>query len=162
MNKEELVGMINDGMSSREIAKKINKSQTSVNYWIKKFNLRTNPSFYKTEPKCTVCGEIDPGNFYGHYKSTCKKCFNKIQSDRFRSVRRAIVEEQGGKCSICGYNKYIGALEFHHLDPSKKDPLYSSSKCWGIDRIRKEVENCVLLCSNCHREIEAGVTIYAE
>jgi hypothetical protein len=28
---------------------------------------------------------------------------------------------KGGKCQCCGYNKYIGALEFHHVDPEQKD-----------------------------------------
>lgn len=158
MEKEELEKMIESGMSSRDMTRETGKSQTSISYWLKKWGLKTSPKLYSTEYNCKHCGEKNPDNFYGHYKGTCKKCFNKTQTNKFREVRRLIVLENGGECKICGYSKYIGALEFHHLDPSKKDLSYQSSKCWSIERIRKEVSGCVLLCSNCHREIEAGIT----
>ena len=57
----------------------------------------------------------------------------------------------GGECSHCGYSKYVGALEFHHVDPKEKD-FGISGKVLGWERIKKELEKCVLLCSNCHRE----------
>lgn len=38
-----------------------------------------------------------------------------------KRTKIALVEYKGGKCCICGYNKCIEALEFHHLDPSQKD-----------------------------------------
>jgi len=158
MEKKELEKMISAGMSSREIASAFGKSQTSISYWLKKHKLKTAPKYYSVDYRCRGCGETNPINFYGHYKGICKKCFNKSQANRFRKVRRLIVIESGGECKICGYNTYIGALEFHHLDPSKKDLSYQSSKCWSIDRIRKEVSGCILLCSNCHREVEAGIT----
>lgn len=58
----------------------------------------------------------------------------------------------GGKCTICGYNKYIGALEFHHLDSTEKDFRISGSGL-SFKKILVEAEKCILVCSNCHKEL---------
>lgn len=67
-----------------------------------------------------------------------------------------LVEYKGGKCECCGYSKCIEALEFHHLDPSKKDfQISGTSK--SFEALKKEADKCVLVCANCHREIHAGL-----
>lgn len=84
-----------------------------------------------------------------------KKAVNK----RRRKIRLLAIDSKGGKCQICGYDKCNGALEFHHTDPDKKDFSVSvdgSTRSW--DRIKREIEKCVLVCANCHREIHAGIT----
>jgi hypothetical protein len=61
----------------------------------------------------------------------------------------------GGKCSKCSYDKYTGALQFHHVNPSEKDFGLSKdafTKSW--ETIQKEIEKCILLCGNCHAEEE--------
>lgn len=63
-----------------------------------------------------------------------------------------LIEYKGGKCEICGYNKCIGALEFYHKDPSEKD-FTISGKSYSYERLKKEVDKCMLVCSNCHVEI---------
>lgn len=60
----------------------------------------------------------------------------------------------GGKCSICGYDKCPSAFDFHHLDSFTKDFTISEKASW--DAIEPELKKCVLLCSNCHREVHAG------
>jgi len=64
-----------------------------------------------------------------------------------------------GRCQICGYNKCLAALHFHHRDPSKKN--FNISKYAGNNKITyefaRELEQCVLLCANCHAETEAGL-----
>ena len=64
------------------------------------------------------------------------------------------VEQFGGKCQICGYNKCINALEFHHIDKKTKEesPSYIIMR-WSWEKARKELEKCILVCSNCHQEI---------
>ena len=59
----------------------------------------------------------------------------------------------GGCCSICGYNKNLSALEFHHLDMTQKDFTISNSTTTNIEKIREEVSKCILVCANCHREL---------
>ena len=63
------------------------------------------------------------------------------------------IEYKGGKCENCGYNKYEGALEFHHIDVSKKDFSISRAKLTSFsDDVKLELDKCRLLCANCHRE----------
>ncbi len=70
-----------------------------------------------------------------------------------------LAAEAGGRCAICGYDRYLGALQFHHLDPNEKRiGLSRAGVTLAIDVLRVEAEKCVLLCSNCHAEVEAGLT----
>ena len=88
--------------------------------------------------------------------SYCKECTNEDAIKRQRDLKKDCVEYKGGKCVLCGYNKYIGALEFHHIDSSLKDFTISNTFKTKInDVIKAELDKCHLLCSNCHREEHA-------
>lgn len=91
-----------------------------------------------------------------HWK--CKPC-NVAAVTAYRQKQKAtLVQEAGGQCVCCGYNRYYGALEFHHPDPSKKKFAVSGSgSTRSTTKVREEAKKCVLVCANCHREIEAGV-----
>lgn len=57
-------------------------------------------------------------------------------------------------CAICGYDKCIAALEFHHVNPKdKKFSVRYSEISRKDDSIAEEINKCILLCSNCHREM---------
>ena len=107
---------------------------------------------------CRVCGISGLQNFFdsdikkGRSKPACKKCSAKETTARFRRVKALAIQEKGGKCVICGYDKCQAALEFHHLDPSKKDPNWKSMRTKNPVKIIEELEKCILLCSNCHSE----------
>lgn len=77
------------------------------------------------------------------------------------STKQRIVDSMGGKCSICGYSRYNGALDLHHLLPEEKEfgigDIRSNPKSW--DKIVCELRKCVLVCSNCHSEIHAGLIV---
>jgi len=67
------------------------------------------------------------------------------------------IEYKGGECSICNYNRCIDALEFHHNSSSGKDFSISDkgyTRSWN--RVKEELDKCVILCANCHREIHAS------
>lgn len=68
--------------------------------------------------------------------------------------KQELVYIMGGKCSLCGYDKCIAALEFHHVDKSQKERQLSSGNCYSWEEDVKEVRKCALVCSNCHKEIE--------
>jgi hypothetical protein len=86
--------------------------------------------------------------------SYCKPCTNAETSQRSIAFKEKCVEYKGGKCELCGYNKYIGALEFHHKDPTKKDLQISKVRGRSFnDKIKKELDKCQILCCNCHREM---------
>jgi hypothetical protein len=88
------------------------------------------------------------------------KCKNKGTVNTFRrEQKRKSVEYKGGKCLICGYSKCQEALHFHHLNPNEKDfgiGENGRTKVW--EEVKKELDKCVCLCSNCHAEVHAGVT----
>tara|TARA_Y100000310_G_scaffold344334_1_gene456507 strand:- start:527 stop:934 length:408 start_codon:yes stop_codon:yes gene_type:complete len=76
---------------------------------------------------------------------------------RKKQIRKMLVEENGGKCCLCGYDKYTQVLDFHHLEPDKKEfELGVRDCCRSIKKIRDEAKKCVLLCANCHREVGNG------
>jgi len=76
----------------------------------------------------------------------------KAVSKRRKTLRNKAVEYKGGKCSVCGYDKCFGALEFHHLK-GKDFGLSASGLTRSWDKIQTELEKCILLCANCHREL---------
>jgi glutaredoxin len=117
----------------------------------------------KTCPHCKQDKTLD--EFYlrkrGKKKSLepspyCKSCTNKMTADKGRNIKKKAVELKGGKCENCGYDRYIGALEFHHLDPTKKELTISKTRI-SFENLLKELEKCLLLCSNCHREEHARI-----
>lgn len=67
-------------------------------------------------------------------------------------TKKKLVDYKGGKCIMCGYDKCIDALEFHHRDPIEKD-FTISGKSWSFERLKSEADKCDLVCSNCHKEI---------
>ena len=83
----------------------------------------------------------------------------KAVDKRRKAIRKMAIEYKGGRCAICGYNKSINALEFHHLDSSEKEFGISAkghTRSWK--QVKDELDKCVLLCSNCHREVHDGTT----
>jgi len=83
----------------------------------------------------------------------------KAVDKRRKIIRQKSIEFKGNKCAICGYNKCIKALEFHHLDDKQKDFGISAkgyTRSW--DHVKKEIEKCILLCANCHREVHESIT----
>ena len=78
-----------------------------------------------------------------------------VESWRKRK-KKALVEYKGGKCQCCGYSRCIEALEFHHLDPNIKS-FTISGKSKSFNSLKNEVDKCILVCSNCHKEIHAGL-----
>lgn len=75
-----------------------------------------------------------------------------------KRVKLKLVEYKGGKCEICGYNKCIRALGFHHRNPAEKD-FSISGKSLSFDRLKIEVDKCILVCSNCHTEIHDNMIV---
>lgn len=88
-------------------------------------------------------------------KWTCVKCLRSRQMARRKNNKIILVKEHGGKCKICGYDKIPQVLDFHHIDPSQKDARVSfvvQQKSMATARL--EASKCILLCKNCHAEIE--------
>ncbi len=90
-----------------------------------------------------------------YYK--CKKCTTEAVKKRRYVLKQMAVEYKGGKCEKCGYNKYIGALEFHHENGEKEFGIGAKGYTRSWEKVKEEIDKCKLLCSNCHREEHAGI-----
>lgn len=119
--------------------------------------------------KCICCDKILVGK---QNKYCSKKCKNlvyqrktrkeykeqtgiSLQSRKGIKIKLKFIIKFGGCCSICGYNKNISALEFHHINSNDKkfnvDARTFSNN--NINVIENELIKCKLVCSNCHQEI---------
>jgi hypothetical protein len=74
-------------------------------------------------------------------------------------VKEILVREAGGACRMCGYARSMRALHFHHLEPSqKRREINARGVAFALATLRAEAQKCVLLCSNCHAEVEEGIS----
>lgn len=108
------------------------------------------------EGKCKKHGKVKvyKSTSYGKERFVCSKCNIIHVSKRRKQIKKMSVAYLGGKCEKCGYKKFVEVLEFHHKDPSVKSFTIASSQHIGWEKIRKELDKCQLLCSNCHKETE--------
>lgn len=174
MEKTLLESLIGSGLSLRQISNQTGKSLTTLRYWVKKHNLKSNYKSFKFLEKveygdfryCPSCKKDCPTeNFHQrrgkpHSSTYCKECTTIQTLNRMQKLKKLMVDYKGGCCLICGYNKYMGALEFHHLNPKEKDFNLSHMKKYTFDdRIKNELDKCILVCSNCHREIHGKVVV---
>lgn len=82
-----------------------------------------------------------------------KDSYTYVKEHRKR-VKEELIAYKGGKCEICGYDKCIAALDFHHINPEEKDFAISNSNIYkNIEALKQEVDKCMLVCANCHREL---------
>ena len=92
----------------------------------------------------------------GRYR--CKKCLSEAVQRRRDKTKKLLVEYKGGKCEICGYDRCISALEFHHINPEEKEfGIGQKGYTRSIEKNKEEVDKCILVCANCHREIHDGI-----
>lgn len=114
--------------------------------------------------QCRVCKiDKDVSNFHKRtdrttekYYTRCKECDRINNCERRKKLKESCINYKGGKCIKCGYNKCIAALEFHHLDPTQKDfEITNSVTSWNKhkNKLILELDKCILVCANCHREI---------
>lgn len=90
----------------------------------------------------------------------CKLCKNAKQSDLRKERKGMLIELMGGQCEICGYKKCDAALEFHHIDPTKKTLEFSKISRYGkYEDYVKETYECIMICANCHREVHEGLLL---
>lgn len=104
-----------------------------------KIPLNSNNTFYREKSRDKL-------------SSFCKKCFSIMHKEKISNRKKENVKIKGGKCIRCGYDKCLQALEFHHLIPEEKEFNYSEYRDFNKEKLLKELDKCILLCSNCHRE----------
>jgi Homeodomain-like domain-containing protein/helix-turn-helix protein len=163
--REQLEPLVWAGLSIRAIAERLGVSYATIQHWLKKHGLKTRRaaaprgSEARTiERECPVHGLTTFIKYSPTDHHRCERCRKDRVVARRRKVKATLVEEAGGCCSLCGYDRYIGALQFHHLDPETKlFGLGVRGVARSLERCRDEARKCVLLCANCHAEVEGGI-----
>ena len=165
IQKEQLQDLYKQGLSMTKIANQLNVSYITVSRYTKRYNLEPNylrgnkPNKKNTIRICSKCGETDITKFYKSSYYLCKSCNKVLTKDNNKKRKEKYMALLGGKCQVCGYDKYYGVLEFHHKDPSTKSELLNKQTLiqYNDTFIKEELKKCILVCSNCHREIHAGL-----
>jgi transposase len=163
---DQLKSLVDDGATLAEMAKQLDRSVSAVRYWLARHEIKL-PN--RCGPRRRVGNGAKTATFEckrhgatefvlegrGHYR--CKRCRSAAVAKRRRMVKQKLVEEAGGTCILCGYGRWIGALQFHHLDPRRKEfQIGQGGHTRSLERSRAESRKCVLLCANCHAEVEGG------
>ena len=164
--KDKLEQLITEGKTLQEMADLLGCSKSTIKNRLRLYKLKCLSG--RSRGICKECGAKLHGNQIFYCSKTCKtKWFLKnhshgpndknlcYQSDRGRKRKFMIIKERGGSCEICGYNKNLAALCFHHKDNSDK-VLTLHSRMIGtrsMDVIQEEANKCLILCHNCHMEL---------
>jgi transposase len=177
LEREDLVSLAAAGMSVAQIAERVGRSRATVRYWLRQHGVKTHGQQGRPGPTSTraakaagratlmrVCSEHGLSEFWlegrGYYR--CKRCRMERVSRRRRQVKLTLVEEAGGRCVLCGYGRCAAALHFHHVDPETKEfHISMHGVTRSLARARAEMAKCVLLCANCHAEVEVGMATLA-
>jgi hypothetical protein len=171
MEEQQLRALVDEGASLASIAEVLRVDPSTVRKRLRRFGLETRHMRTLRETRearergegvllkaCSTHGvttfRIDSRGSY-----RCVRCNGDRVMARRRQIKQILIAELGGACTICGYDACHRALEFHHLDPEEKNfGIGFRGVTRSIERARAEAAKCVLLCANCHAEVEAGVT----
>ena len=173
IERAELEQLVDEGASIARLARTLGLSKGAVRHWLTKYELRTHgrtgapqrPGVLAAreaglDSAIAICPEHGATEHVleGRGSYRCRKCRANAVVRRRRRVKQTLVAEAGGCCCVCGYDRCAAALEFHHLDPGTKEFNLARCGAHSIEKLRTEVRKCVLLCSNCHAEVEVGFT----
>jgi transposase len=169
IEREQLEALLAEGLSIRAMAERLDVSYTTVRHWMARFELATprGRRLAETAPARAAGAETTEANCPVHGFTTfvrrgadgfrCRLCRTGAVHRRRREVKRILVEEAGGACVLCGYARALSGLHFHHVNPEDKAfALSRQGVTRSLSAASAEAAKCVLLCSNCHAEVEAG------
>jgi 5-methylcytosine-specific restriction endonuclease McrA len=173
LDRERVERLVEEGRSIAEIASELDRSKATVRHWLRKWDLKTlraqrlqigvepgDGDLSAPARRSMVCERHGEGTFAlegrGYYR--CVRCRSESVARHRRRVKEILVAEAGGHCVVCGYDRHVRALEFHHINPREKRlGLSAGGVTLSLRALRVEAAKCVLLCSNCHAEVEDGL-----
>src|SRR3954465_7355018 len=114
MDRELLVSLVEEGLTTRQIAERLRLSQTTIRHWLRRHGLktrRTSRRLPEGESRVGFCprhGDTECGGRPGGYWR-CLRCRSDHVANRRRRVKRTLVDDLGGACSLCGYDRCVAA-----------------------------------------------------
>jgi transposase len=175
LEREELEALVAEGLSIADIAQRVERSKATVRHWLSRYGLKTERAGIIGRPRqlqdawelgeqrtVGTCLKHGVTEFVlegrGYFR--CKACRSAGVSNRRRQLKQILVREAGGRCAICGYDRCVSALHFHHVDPTnKRIHVSADGRTLALKALREEANKCILLCANCHAEVEAGLAV---
>lgn len=168
LEREVLAELVEQGLTIREIAARVDRSAGTVIHWLREHGLRTRRARgpertsqsegVRFQARCSRHGETE-FRVRKDGSPRCLRCRSEAVSQRRRRVKAILIAEAGGSCVLCGYDRHQAALEFHHVRPEEKRfSIAQAGVTRSLDRARAEAAKCVLLCANCHAEVECGAS----
>jgi transposase len=168
--RETLEPLVLEGCSLRTIAERLGVSYATVQHWVRRYELTTvRAARLEATAGARLAGEVEIELTCPQHGRTlfirkadggfrCRQCRSDAVLKRRRHVKAVLVEEAGGRCALCGYDRSSAALQFHHLEPTAKAfTIAHRGVTRSLAAARAEARKCVLLCANCHAEVEVGV-----
>ena len=171
IDRAELEAMLSEGLTIRAMAERLERSYSTVRHWMAKHGLTTprGARLAETAPARAAGEEIVEATCPVHGLTLfvrrgsdgfrCRLCRSGAVDRRRKAVKRLLVAEAGGHCALCGYDRAMAGLHFHHREPSEKAfALSARGMALSLEAARAEAAKCILLlCSNCHAEVESGL-----
>jgi hypothetical protein len=106
------------------------------------------------ERYCEICNCVLKNSNWERWSKICRKCSKRKWRRIEKDQRKQLILDWGGKCKVCGYNKCVAALNFHHKDSSEKYEWNVKGKAGAsIREIKSHPERFELVCVRCHVEI---------
>ena len=109
--------------------------------------------------KCEKCGKMFAPKKQANTRQYCYDCLPEENYDGTilrQKIKQWALDYKGNKCEICGYNKCTDALDFHHINPKiKKFKLSDRNIPTDWATVQLELDKCILVCANCHRELHS-------
>jgi hypothetical protein len=169
IDRDLLAEIVACGLPVRDMADVMARSPTTIRHWLRRHGLESEPSTRRARVAEAIAhGDQELELRCGRHGMTrhvfrfdgfrCARCEAQRVTAWRQKVKRVLVEEAGGACALCGYDRFPGALQFHHVDPAEKSfALSHRGLARSLRRAREEARKCMLLCANCHAEVEGGV-----
>jgi hypothetical protein len=165
--REVLEPLVVAGGTIRSIAEALDVQPSTARYWLRRHGLRTlrHRQHHEIPPdrpdrlelECPRHGRTTFGRRADDGGYRCLKCRSAQVSEQRRRQKLVLIEEAGGRCQLCGYDRCPSALHFHHLRPEDKAFALSQQGAYrALARARAEAQKCAVLCANCHAEVESG------
>ena len=176
--KEKILKLRDENKSYNEIVKILECSKAIISYHCKKsgknniglsratlekFEIEQVNEYYKTHTTketarkfnvsiTTVKKNVDNKRVLLTEEEKKKKNYLKVKTHR-QKIKIKGIEYKGGKCQRCGYKKSSWSLDFHHVNSKEKAFGIARYSTLSWEKIKKELDKCILICKNCHGEL---------
>jgi transposase-like protein len=169
LDEDALLALAAGGATVREMAATLDRSPTTIRYWLRRIGHESPAAKRWHEGAVATASAADEAILscrqHGPVRHVrrengfrCVECRSAAVSARRRRVKATLLAEAGGRCCLCGYDRCVAALHFHHLDPETKSfSLAVTGVTRSLAAARVEASKCVVLCANCHAEVESGM-----